>query len=411
MTPAGALIAAFSWKWRLVWALGVAQIACWGALYYSFPLFVEPMERELGWSKTDLNGALTLGLLAAGLAAFPVGMWLDRRGGRLVMSAGSLLGATCLLVWAQVHELWVFYLLWLLLGVAQAATLYEPAFAVIASAFGSDYRRGITSLTLIGGFASTVFVPLAQIFIEVFGWRGALQALAACTVLLGTLVYFLTLRGVSPRPLTSATPANPLANRTVLARAARSPVFWCLVLAFSLYIGAFSVITFHLIPLLLERGVAIAAAVSAIALIGPAQVGGRIVIAALGARSGAREIGRIVVFLLPVATLLLLVHTGDFLWLALFALIYGVGNGCMTIVRSVSVPDLLTRHAYGTLNGTIAMAANLTKAVAPLAAAGIWSLSGGYDAVLWAVFVSASLSALAFWLATILPRGSMDLEA
>ena len=160
-----------------------------------------------------------------------------------------------------------------------------PAMVVVTSIF-SFLLVALTSKGLRRVVPGT-FVPLAQLFIELFGWRGALQALAACTLVLGALFYFVSLRGLTPRPLAAQPSSHPIANRTVLLRAARSPVFWCLVIAFSLYIGAFGVITFHLIPLLVERGVSIGLAVSAIAIIGPAQVAGRVVIAAMGARSGA----------------------------------------------------------------------------------------------------------------------------
>lgn len=388
--------------WRLVHALGIAQIVSWGSLYYSFPLLVGPMEEELGWGRTALNGALTLGLLVAGLAAFPAGLWLDRRGGRALMTAGSLLGALGLVLWAEVEALWAFYLLWAVLGVAQAATLYDPAFAVIATAFGAGYRRGITMLTLWGGFASTVFVPMTQGLIEGFGWRGALLGLAACNLVIGAAIHGIVLRGVGPGPPAAADRAPPMA-RHVLARASRSPVFWALLVSFSAYAVTFSAMTFHLVPVLAERGVPIASVVAAVAIVGPAQVVGRVALAAAGGRLGARVAGRVTVLLLPAAILMLLAPIPGFGWLAAFAVVYGIANGIMTVVRSTSVPDLLTRDAYATLNGALAAPAMLLRALAPLAAAALWAASGGYDTVLWACLAGAMLAAIAFWLATLLP--------
>ena len=157
--------------WVMVWTLAVAQVISWGSLYYAFSLFVVPMQETLGWSRPLLNGALSLGLLATGAVAFPVGAWIDRRGGRSVMTLGSLLGGLLLLAWAQVETPWAFYLIWALIGASLAGVLYEPAFAVLTATFGPDARRAITAMTLVGGFASTVFMPLTQVLIATVGWR------------------------------------------------------------------------------------------------------------------------------------------------------------------------------------------------------------------------------------------------
>jgi hypothetical protein len=161
-----ALAGEASGGWPLVWALSLAQLVSWGSIYYGFSLFVVPMEAELGWSRISLNGALSLGLLMSGLFAYPVGSWIDRQGGRILMTVGSLAGAGLLVVWSQVENPTVFYAIWLGLGLAMAATLYEPVFAVLTRSFPHSYRTKITALTLVGGFASTVFIPLTQIFID-----------------------------------------------------------------------------------------------------------------------------------------------------------------------------------------------------------------------------------------------------
>ncbi|HMK68743.1 MAG TPA: MFS transporter, partial [Stellaceae bacterium] len=103
--------------WPLIGALALAQLVSWGAIYYGFTLFVVPMEAELHWGRTAINGALSLGLLISGFAAFPVGTWIDRRGGRLVMSLGSALGALLLVAWSFVEDIKVFYAIWIGLGV------------------------------------------------------------------------------------------------------------------------------------------------------------------------------------------------------------------------------------------------------------------------------------------------------
>src|SRR5689334_3782038 len=164
--------------WRLVAPLSVAQIVSWGSLIYAFTLFIEPMGREFGWSKEALSAAYTLGLMASGLGAIPVGHWIDRGHGRLVMTGGSLLAALSLALWSQVAAYPAFLAIWIGIGFAMSATLYEPGFSVLSRSLGSSSRRGITAMTLVGGFASIVFIPLMHGLIDHLGWRGALLALA-----------------------------------------------------------------------------------------------------------------------------------------------------------------------------------------------------------------------------------------
>src|SRR5215475_2056002 len=121
--------------WRLVWALGVTEIVSWGSLYYAFSVLLLPMERDLGWDRSTLVGAFSLGMLCAGLGSWPAGAVIDRYGGRMLMSLGSLVAAVLLALLASANSAVLFYLIWAGLGFAMAAVLYEPAFTVIYQSF------------------------------------------------------------------------------------------------------------------------------------------------------------------------------------------------------------------------------------------------------------------------------------
>ena len=387
--------------WPLVWALSAAQLVSWGTIYYSFSLFVVPMESELGWSRAALNGALSLGLLVSGLVAYTVGARIDRHGGRAVMAIGSLSGAALLLVWSRIDNLAVFYAVWLGLGFSLAATLYEPVFAVITRAFPQDYRTRITALTLVGGLASTVFIPLTQLFIAELGWRGALVALALCNLVIALPVHALLLRDGERdggMGITGSAEARAIGD-AAMRRALRHPVFWALAICFTAYYATFSAMTFHIIPLLTERGVPTTIIVAAIATIGPAQVAGRIVLLALGRRCSTALAGRLAFLGLPCSVLLLLALPASLAGLFAFACVYGGANGVITIIRGTAVPDLLWREGYGAINGALTLPANVARAAAPFGAALIWSASGDYDAVLWAILLGGIIAGLGFWLA------------
>jgi predicted MFS family arabinose efflux permease len=382
--------------WPLVWALSAAQLVSWGSIYYSFSLFVVPMESELGWSRTALNGALSLGLLVSGLVAYPIGARIDRHGGRAVMALGSLAGAVLFAAWSRVDSLALFYAIWLGLGLALAATLYEPVFAVVTRAFPEDYRTRITALTLVGGFASTVFIPLTQLFIDELGWRGALVALGGCNAAIALPVHALLLRDGARAASRAETQRF---GDAALRRALTHPAFWSLALCFTAYYATFSAMTFHIIPLLAERRVPTAIIVAAIATIGPAQVGGRVALLALGRRFSTPLAGRIAFLGLPCSVLLLLALPASIAGLFAFAAIYGAANGIITIIRGTAVPDLLWREGYGAINGALTLPANVARAAAPFGAALVWSAAGSYQAVLWSILAGGVLAAIGFWLA------------
>jgi drug/metabolite transporter (DMT)-like permease len=122
---------------------------------------------DLGFTQPEVYGAATIGLLVASVATYPIRTVIDRGHGRTVTTLGSGLAGLLLLAWSQIASLWALYPLLAGIGLAQAMTLYEPAFAVVARRYDSEARRGITALTLWGGFASTVFVLVIQFLLVV----------------------------------------------------------------------------------------------------------------------------------------------------------------------------------------------------------------------------------------------------
>lgn len=386
--------------------LGVAQICSWGTLFYGFPLIAEAMRTDLGWSKSMLYGAATLGMLLAGLAAYPVGAAIDRGRGRILMSGASAVAGLLLAAWAHLDSLPAYYVVLSVLGCMQAATLYEPAFAVIARRVGSsNARKEITALTLWGGFASTVFIPLIQFLIEFQGWRGALLAMAVVNVACAML-YFLAIDpsrdaiardqqvGASPR----------LSGGAAVVAAMRAPSYWGLMLAWASYAFAFSALTYHFFPLLLERGLDSATAVTVLAIIGPAQVAGRVLIRLFASDVSIRALGSVIVVAFPLVVIGFIYAPPQLLVLAGLAALYGAANGMMTIVRGLAVPEMVTRDSYGAVNGSLVAPMNVVTALAPFGVALIWQATGGYGAVLAAIFAGTLSLCLGFWFAATYSR-------
>jgi MFS family permease len=382
--------------WVLVVMLGVTQTITWGILYYGFAVFLPAMEADLGWSRGAMTGAFSLATLLSGLCAAPVGRWLDAHGGRLLMTAGSVAAALLVLAWSRVTSLGQLYLLWVLIGITMSAVLYEPAFAVVTAWFERKRTRALTAVTLMAGFASTIFLPLESWLIGLQGWRAALVTLAALLALTTIAPHALFLRR-RPEDLglqVDGDPTPPSYARETARRAAgsvrealRDPSFRWLVVAFAVHI--------HLFAYLQDRGYDPALAAWAAGLIGAMQVLGRIVLALLGDRLPLRLVAAVVLGIQPLSLLVLLLVPGQVGVFACVAL-FGSSKGAMSLVRPSSVASLYGRERYASVAGALAAFVSVANALAPISGGAAHDLFGSYDPLLWG-FVA--LSAVAAWAA------------
>jgi MFS family permease len=353
-------------------------------------------------------GAFSVSLLVAGAAALPAGILIDRYGGRALMAWGSFAAAVLLALLSRTGSLGMFYLLWAGLGMCMAATLYEPAFAVIYRSFGADARKAVTALTLVAGFASSVFWPFSEWLVSALGWRGALTALAA----LNLFVCWPLHRFALPQVTRGAQPAPPARSETTRRGGVPWGVagLWLLAAVLAGNMLAFAVLSVHLIPLLTERGLSTAQAAGLAALIGPMQVAGRVVEYTFGRRFSAAAAGLVALALLPVALLLLIGADTGFVMLGIALGLYGASNGVMTIVRAVVPAELFGRERYATLNGALSVPVILTRAAGPVAASLLWAATGGYAAMLWGLVLVSALATVAFWFAVRRQPSRMEVE-
>lgn len=399
--------------WALVGALGFTATVSYGVLSYGFAVFITPMGGELGWSKAQVTGAFSLAQLVAGLTAIPVGRWVDRHGARGLMTAGSLLAAALLVAWSGVRTLAGFYATWALMGVAMAAVLYEPAFAVIATWFRRGRGRALTVLTFIGGFASVVFVPLAAFLVDRLGWRDALLVLAAAYAALTVPLHALLLRrrpedvGLEPDGGGASTaevpdaPAARAGDAEVRAILRGAPFRWT-ALAFALSAFASTAVTVHLVPLLLERGHGAALAGGAMGVLGLMALPGRLVLTPLGDR-WSRGAVTAAIFALQLAGVAALLVTHDAAGVWAFVALFGAGFGAITPARAALVAGFVPPEAYGRVNGVLALLLSLARATAPLGASLLYASRAGpvagYDAVLVALLLLSVASGAAVLLA------------
>jgi len=323
------------------------------------------------------------------LVATIVGDAIERHGGRPVLAASAILLAAGLATLALAPNLPVFVLAWLLVGLGMGAGLYDAAFSTLGRLYGMDARRLITYLTLFGGFASTICWPLTAFLETALGWRGACAVYAAIQLLVALPLILTTIPREEPRPKVSR--PRPAAG-AALPRAPRDPLrrrqFIIMAAAFTITSMVASVISVHLLTMLQSRGVGLAAAVALGVLIGPSQVGARIVEMLFGQRHHP-------VWAMVASSLLITAGLGalwaDLPWLSLAIVLYGGGMGIKSIVRG-SVPLVVFgAGGYASLMGRLAMPSLLVGAASPFAGA-VMLEHFGLDATLGALTVAAIVS-------------------
>jgi MFS family permease len=356
--------------WRAVSVLGVTEILSWGALFYPPVLTVPLIAADHGWSKSFAMGGFSVGLFVGGLVSRHVGALIDRFGGHVVMPVGSLIGTIGLVGVVFARDSSSYYAAWMVLGVAMAASLYDPAFATLGRIFGGNARAPITTLTLAGGFASTVSWPATQFLIDAIGWRGAYLVYAALLALVAAPLHAFALpreRALQYAGVKAG--GEPLAAATSKPTSVLAPhglAFLLVAAAFSFYAFVPSALSAQLLAIFQRFGLAPATVVAIGMLFGPAQVLARICELGFARHVHPLWVARFSVGLLVAACALLMLLPFSALGAACFAMMYGMANGLMTIARGTVPLALFGAGGYGRLVGRIGGPFLVVQAVAPV---------------------------------------------
>lgn len=374
---------------RVVAVLSLSQVVSWGVLYYGFAVLQSAITRDTGWSPTSVTAAFSLSQVVSGVVGLWVGRHLDDRGPRLVMTGAALLAAPGLLLVALSPSLPWFFLGWLVVGAAMAGTLYPPAFAAVTRWGGEQRVRALTTVTLAGGLASTVFGPLAAIAESAAGWRAAYVVLAAVAAGVTVPLHW---RGLD-RPWPEA-PVDLAADVPPPREVVRSRPFVLLAVATALAsLSAFAVVV-NLVPMLQEQGFGTPTAAVVLGLGGLGQVLGRIFYPRFAVTTGVTARGVWVLGAMAVLTAALALAPAETLVAVFLSLVLGLARGLFTLVQATAVTDRWGPNAYGRLNGVLTAPALAASAAAPFAGALLAGATGSYAAAFVLLAAVAGLAAL-----------------
>jgi predicted MFS family arabinose efflux permease len=376
-------------------ALGVTQILAWGSTFYLLGVLAPLIVQGTQWSYDFVIAGVSVGLLIAGLASPRVGWLIAQHGGRRVLAAGAVLLSAGLITIGTATTVLAYILGWAVIGLGMSASLYDAAFATLGSIYGAQARGAISALTLIAGFASTICWPLSAVLAARFGWRGACIGYALIQLTVAVPLHLIALPDARQDQSSEATGA---ASKTISLLPSERWLFLILAAVLTLAAGILSMVGTHLLPILIARGLGESVAVGLGSMVGPSQVGARIIETLAGSRYH------------PVWTMVasaLLVALGAFLLMAdlsvlpLAIVLYGAGNGIGSIARGTVPLALFGPERYPVLNGRLALPLLVAMAAAPFIG-GFLFQRGGAEWTLTLLRMMASLNVMLVAVLTIM---------
>lgn len=349
---------------RAVIPLGLAQTLAWASSYYLPAMLAVPMARDVGVTTPTVFAAFSLALVVSAIVGPWSGRLIDRHGGRPVLVATSLVFAAGLVALGLAHNPATLFAAWALLGLAMGSGLYEAAFASLVRLYGHDSRNAITGITLMAGFASTVGWPLSAWLESRYGWRGACFAWAGLHLLVGLPLNARLPRAHPVRRIESSGELAP-APTSALSPDMPSPTLTTVLLAFVFAVTWFisTAMAAHLPRMMQVAGASLAVAVAVGALVGPAQVAGRLLEFGFLRRVHPLLSARLAALAHPIGAMAL-VLVGP-VAAPLFAVLHGAGNGILTIAKGTLPLVLFGPMGYGARQGWLMLPARVTQAMAP----------------------------------------------
>ncbi|MFT4273417.1 MAG: MFS transporter [Pantoea sp.] len=363
--------------------LGLVQILSWGGSFYLMAVMANPIVAETGWSQQWVYGALSLGILVSGLLAPLSGRLIARARGRALLAGSGAVMAIGLVVMGLSHSLLLFLSAWVIIGIGMAMGLYDALFATLGTLYGGHARGAITGITLISGFCTTLVWPGTALLIHWLEWRGACFAIALLLCVAVLPAYFYAL----PPPTAKKKETTPVRAATTSDLA--PGLFWLLCSIFTLASVIMTAISVQLITLLQASGHSLTAALAISAILGPCQVGSRIVDIAF--KRGHPVWTTFFSVGLVAVGLLLLACFPQFALLSM--VLYGAGNGLRAIVRGTLPLVMVKPEAYAVVVGRMARPALIGQALTPLLGGYVFQQLGA-NATLWMLCLLALINVL-----------------
>ena len=389
------------------WVVGAVVLVAFSRVAFFNPIlgiFIDPLQDEFGWSRTEIAGALSIGTLVGAFSSPLLGRFVDRYGGRRFMVVGVLTIGVLLLLLALIDALWQFYILFGL-GRAIVTGVIEIAIAVTVANWFIRNRGRATGLMMVGTRGGMVIMPLiVLLFLSLADWRAAFAALGLLILLFTVLPPFLFVRrrpedlglapdGDPPLPATGARSRRRSASASdpqwSVRQAVRTRAFWLLLFGTSQLFFAGGATNLALVSHLEDNGLSQTSAITVVTVWAAVGIVGGVIGGELRERIGVR-------FALPLVMLgsaagvtwLIFV---DQPWMAyVFAAWQGLWFGAILPLNQIAFADYFGRWSIGAIRGVTAPVQFGLNALGPIASGLVFDARGSYD-LIFAVFAGLLL--------------------
>lgn len=392
--------------WHILAVLAITETLSYGMLIYAFSVFVVPLEQHFGWSRTLITAGVTAAQIVAGVLAWPIGVWLDKHGARWLMTAAALWAAVWFVVWSYAVTPRQHIVVWVMLGVAMAGLLYEPAFVVVANWFAQKRSTALTVLTFVTGFSIIIATPVTEWLIRQYDWQVTARVFAVLMIVVVAPLHAIWLRraphdvGQHVDGIATTSDAAVMGTAVPVVQVwsvLRDRDFWVLTVAFLASTGALVVVLQTLVPHLIDQGYTPAHAAWYAAAIGVLALPSRLLFTPLGAYVSRYIIATVLCVMQSFALVALVVlPAGWNVWGCV--VLFGLSFGAITPARASLFAERYGVATYGAISGVLALILTLARAAMPLFVEFLRSYNGTYDAVyVWVGIITAACSLLILW--------------
>jgi sugar phosphate permease len=380
----------------------------------AFGLYVQPLEADFGWTRAETSLAISLAVVASGLAAPLVGHWTDVRGARSSIVAGGLLCGLSFLLLASTHSLLQFYAFYSLHAFSRQMMSFIPFQAMLAHWFSR--RRGVALSILGTGFSlgGLVVLPVVAAVIGVFGWRGGY--LFSGALMAGTLVP-IGLLVVRNRPsdlgqhldegtedeaveVPDAGRGDATVTGMTLQQAAHTPLFWICGLGFMLLFFGMIGWQVHQIPFYESRGISSGTAALIVSLSAGASILARLGMGVVADHFERFETVVVILLGLLAASMITLLISTWWPAIGLYLLLWVVGASAGPMVESLVLIKAFGVRHFGSILGAIVVIETAGEALSPGAAGTIYDHTGSYNGALAMFAIAFSIGLVLFLIAS-----------
>ena len=385
------------WPFKRVyygWAVvGASFLAAFGAVPAHGPLvgiFIPPMQEELGWSRTTLSLAFTLGSMVAAFTSLLIGRYLDRYGGRGIIVTAGVIISLSLFGLSRVAEPWQY---WLFFGLARAAASagIEIGAAVVVAKWFIRMRGRALAMRAIGLRSSQAIMPLVILGImAAWDWRAAWAALAVISAVLIIVPAGLFMRrqpedlGLEPDGGTPPQGAHPGPGHRhrgaeiswTLGEAKKTRSFWLILLLLMMTPFTMGATNFHMVATLQDQGFSPTASIFVLALFAGVSA---VAITPLGwlydrihVRYGAMLMAGLLILSMAIVT-----FADNIFAAVLFGIVFGIATGSRSILETLLLANYFGRGSLGALRG-FAGPFRMISPLGPLYAGFIQDVTGSY---------------------------------